>query len=151
MQYLEIAFITAALITLPDIDLRLEIAHRKYTHNILFATIVGVLLGFYFKPLGGFHIGFLAGFSAVWIHILGDLFTYMEFAPLWPFIKKKTSLKLFKSSSKRANNTFLILGILTVYYYFLFTLTGTGYELIDALRRLAHDIIEAASKLYRYI
>jgi len=121
-----------ALVTLPDIDLRLEIAHRKYTHNILAAAFFGGLFAILYRPLG-YHIGFLAGFSATLIHILGDLLTYMEFAPLWPFVRKKVSLKLFKSSSPIANNAFWAFGSMSFLLYLLFIYSDVGYTLLKMI------------------
>ena len=135
IQYLETAFLALALVTLPDIDLRLEIAHRKYTHNILFAIIMGIAFGFALESFS-FWIGFIAGFSAIIIHILGDILTYMPFAPLWPFYKKKVSLKLFRSSNRYANNFFLDSGLITLIYYLIFVYSNVGYTLIKELLSL---------------
>ena len=139
-EYIITALLTVAASTLPDIDLQLEIKHRKYTHNILAAIIIGALIGIIYSPLG-FYVGFIAGFSAVWIHILGDLLTYMEFAPLWPFIKKKVSLKLFKSGNPTANNAFWSLGVTAFLVYFLFIYSNAGYFLIKAVKEIIKTLI----------
>ena len=70
------ALFIAGLSTLPDIDLSLEIKHRTYTHNVLFAIVAGSLMALLFRSTFlGFWKGFATGFLAVILHILGDILT----------------------------------------------------------------------------
>ncbi|RLF16773.1 MAG: hypothetical protein DRJ66_02615 [Thermoprotei archaeon] len=135
MESIITALLTVAAVTIPDIDIKLEIKHRKYTHNILAALILGLILALIYHPLG-WYIGFTAGFLAVMIHALGDLFTIMPFAPLWPFYRKEISLKWFRYDNPIANNAFLTLGVAMFFTYFLFIYTDTGYMLIDVVREI---------------
>jgi len=106
------------LSTLPDIDLKLELPHRKYTHNVLFALLAGSAAGIVTSVLGfGFEIGFYSLCVGVLTHILGDLLTYRAFAPLYPLIRRKLSLKLFHSSDKYVNSVFLLLGSAAYFVY----------------------------------
>ncbi len=134
-NHIVLALLTAGLATLPDIDIKLELTHRKYTHNILSSIILGLFTAHLYKPLDQ-YTGFVAGFSATWIHILGDLPTHTPFPPLWPILKKKVSLKLFKSNNPIINNTFWILGITTTLAYFLFIYSNTGHTLIDIIKQM---------------
>ncbi|GBF08654.1 hypothetical protein apy_03790 [Aeropyrum pernix] len=122
-ESLIVGFLIVGLSTLPDIDLALEIAHRKYTHNLAASIVAGLLLGAVLEMGGfkglGFIEGFVAGFTAVWIHILGDLLTYMEFQPFWPISRRKIALKLFKSSNRAVNRAMATLGSAIMIYYFI--------------------------------
>lgn len=88
-----------------------------------------------YKPLG-FWTGFIAGFSATLIHILGDIFTYMEFSPLWPISKKRIALKWFRSRDPIANDLMWFLGSMTFLFYILFIYTNAGYVLIEVIQRI---------------
>jgi len=139
MKCIVTAFLTVAAVTIPDIDIKLEIRHRKYTHNILAALILGLVLALIYYPLG-WYVGFIAGFSAVIIHVLGDLFTIMPFAPLWPFYKKEVSLKWFRYDNPIANNVFWILGVVAFFTYFLFIYTEIGYTLTELFKEVVESI-----------
>jgi len=79
---LVIVVLSAGLSSFPDIDLNLGIAHRKYTHNILFAFIMGVFFGIIFGYASGIWyglVGFFGGFMGVMLHLLGDVMTRMPF------------------------------------------------------------------------
>jgi len=118
---LTIAIIVVALSTLPDIDLKFEIKHRGITHNILAGFVFGLLFGVLFEYSRiGFWIGFLGGFGGTLLHIIGDILTYMPFAPLAPFCNKKFSLGLFESSDKAINNLFFNIGAITFIIYLMF-------------------------------
>ncbi len=113
-----IIILSTALVSLPDIDLRLEIAHRKYTHNIFLAVIVAFLAGLLTMHLiGDFELGFISMLTAFLTHILGDLMTYRPFNPLAPLTKGNYSLKLFRSNNPAVNNTVLLVGVLTYALY----------------------------------
>ncbi|KXA91824.1 hypothetical protein AKJ65_08340 [candidate division MSBL1 archaeon SCGC-AAA259E19] len=45
-------------------------------------------------------VGFFGGFGGILSHLLGDLFTYQEFKPLWPFSNNKISFKWFSSKDR---------------------------------------------------
>jgi inner membrane protein len=103
--------LSTGLSTLPDIDLRLRITHRKYTHNIFFGIFAAFLIGLAFDLIGlSFYVGFWSTFIGVLTHLAGDLMTYRGFNPIAPFGTRKYSLKLFKSSNRLVNNAFLLAG-----------------------------------------
>ncbi len=107
-----IAIIALGFSTFPDVDLKLGIAHRKWTHNVFFALASGLAFGWITEKVGlGFGVGFWGAFGGVILHILGDLMTYRSFAPLYPLSKRKTSLKLFRSDNVLINWGMLIAGI----------------------------------------
>ena len=113
-----IIILSTALSTLPDIDIRLRIAHRKYTHNIFLATLVAFGIGYLTHVMGlGFNLGFWSIFAGISTHLIGDLMTYRGFNPIAPIGERNYSLKLFKSSNKEVNNTFLVAGALTYILY----------------------------------
>ena len=108
------AIIALIFSTFPDIDLKLGIAHRKWTHSIFFGFIAGLTFGWIAKMSGlSFEVGFLGAFGGIILHILGDLLTYRAFAPLYPFSKRKIALGLFRSDNAVINKLMLILGLLT--------------------------------------
>jgi len=123
---LMIALLVVAFSTIPDIDLRLEIKHRSYTHNLLAAIIFGLILGVIFHYFWiSFWAGFMGGFGGTILHIIGDLLTYQPFAPLAPFYRKKFALKLFRSNDRIVNRSFLGIGGMTLIIYMLYVLAGT--------------------------
>ncbi|MFN3383882.1 MAG: metal-dependent hydrolase [Archaeoglobaceae archaeon] len=103
--------ITAAM--LPDIDLVLRIEHRKYTHNIAFASIVAIL----FHVLLAAPMLSILVFLSVLLHVFADLMTKQKFAPLYPFSKKKFAFKLFRSDNKPVNYTFFLLGLISFAHF----------------------------------
>jgi membrane-bound metal-dependent hydrolase YbcI (DUF457 family) len=118
--FIQLLILSTALATLPDIDLRLEIPHRKYTHNIGFALVTSIAVGYVtMRFLGDFIIGFAVILIAMTSHILGDLMTYQAFAPLAPFVNRKMSLKLFRSSNRIINDSILFLGIIIFSLYLI--------------------------------
>jgi len=113
-----VIILSTILSSLPDIDLKLELPHRKYTHSVLFALLMGSAAGIVTNVLGfGFELGFYSVCIGVLTHILGDLLTYRSFAPLYPLIKRRFSLKLFHSSNKHVNSVFLLLGGAAYFVY----------------------------------
>ena len=101
---------------LPDIDLRLEMRHRRYTHNLLASALIGVATS---QAGLGFSMGFATCLLGYVCHILGDLLTYMSFPPLWPIIKKEVSLRLFRSSDRAVNSAFMTIGSLALIAFIL--------------------------------
>ena len=117
---LMLVMLSAALSSIPDIDIKLEIRHRSYTHNILFGFIMGVIFSTIFGYAYGLWyglIGFLGGFMGVILHLLGDILTYMPFKPLWPFSQKSVAFCLFKADSKVVNTVFFYLGLFAFFVY----------------------------------
>lgn len=113
-----VIILSTILSTLPDIDLKLELPHRKYTHNVLFALLAGSAAGIVTSVLGlGFELGFYSVCVGVLTHLLGDLLTYRSFAPLYPLTRRRFSLKLFHSSDKYVNSVFLLLGGAAYFVY----------------------------------
>lgn len=113
-------FILASL--LPDIDLKLGIAHRKYTHNVLFALLLGMIGGSVLLFAGlDYYLGFTAAFLGVISHLSADMLTRMPFAPLWPISGKKVKLGLVSSGNTLVNEGFLVLGSVS-YFYIYYTM-----------------------------
>lgn len=126
-------FLAAALSSLPDLDISWEIKHRGYTHNVTFGIIVGILFGILFGYQGGWAfglIGFFGGLGGILSHLLGDLFTYQEFKPLWPFSKNEISFKWFSSKDRGKNRGFLQAGFYSVVLYILVS-SGTLQEIMS--------------------
>ncbi|OYT52121.1 MAG: hypothetical protein B6U73_00385 [Desulfurococcales archaeon ex4484_204] len=124
-EMLELGILITAFSTLPDIDIRLEIAHRKYTHNVTAAIVFGVLMGLLLHHAGvGFMKGFIAGFGGTLLHILGDIPTYMKFKPLAPFSQARVGLGLFKASNPAVNRSFLLIGAMTFILYLVIIYVG---------------------------
>ena len=121
IEAVTVAFLITALSTLPDIDLKLEIAHRRYTHNVLAALAFGLLIGYILKgTVVGFLGGFIAGFGGTLLHLLGDIFTYKPFKPLWPFLNREVALELFSSDDHLVNRALWALGVVIATLYFMF-------------------------------
>jgi len=115
--------LSATFSVLPDIDLRLELKHRRYTHNVLAALLASALIGAATGQAGlGFPIGFATCLLGYLCHILGDLLTYMSFPPLWPIVKKEVSLRLFRSSDRAVNSAFMTVGSLALVAFIFKTL-----------------------------
>lgn len=123
---------SVGLSSFPDVDLKWRIPHRKYTHNVLFAFMIGILLGVFFGYSSGLIlglIGFIGGFMGIMLHLLGDLMTKMPFKPLWPFNKKEIALKKFYSNSETANDAFFTLGV-TMFFIYIVLSSGAFSSLI---------------------
>ncbi|MEM4780853.1 MAG: metal-dependent hydrolase [Halalkalicoccus sp.] len=111
-----------ALATLPDCDHRLPlIAHRGPTHSLLFALVLGGILG-----LAGFALGeslttvsattmaifaFGIGALAVLSHLAADCITPMGIRPLWPLSRWHYSAGLVRAKNPIANYLLLAVGI----------------------------------------
>ncbi|MEM4700452.1 MAG: metal-dependent hydrolase [Candidatus Nezhaarchaeales archaeon] len=118
------ALMAAALATglsiLPDLDLDLMLRHRGATHSLLTGLLAGLATGLALTQYFAFPSGFLIGFSGVALHLIGDLLTHSPFSPLWPFSRRRLSLKLFRSNNKWANRALLALGVLMTALYMLY-------------------------------
>ena len=123
---------------MPDIDIKLELPHRKYTHNVFVALVISVGFGYLtYMFLRDFSLGFLPMFAAFVLHIIGDLMTYKPFKPLAPFQRRATSFKLFRSSNKYVNNGLLILGILVFSIYVVYVILGLRIsDIVAFLQRI---------------
>ena len=109
--------------SLPDLDLSWEIPHRKYTHNVLFGLISGLIFGLLFMYGGlSFMLGFIGGFGGTICHLIGDSFTFMEFKPLWPFSSLEVGFGLFRSGNTKINEAFLIIGALSFIFLYIIKL-----------------------------
>ncbi len=97
-----IVFIGVA--TFPDIDLRLELKHRGFTHTLIGALLAGLLgAAVYLGEPKWTVIGFAGGFTGALGHLLGDLLTHMRFAPLYPLSRREFALGLISTRDRRAN------------------------------------------------
>ncbi len=108
---------------LPDVDLLCGWSHRRKTHNLAFAAIIGlisaIIFFFYLHDLIIALGGFMAGFGGVISHLLGDIITYKSFKPLAPLSKRKTALRYCKSDDKKVNSWLVIGGVLSFFFYLL--------------------------------
>ena len=124
--------LSAALSALPDIDLKwqragIPIHHRGPTHSLLAAIVTGVAFGgvFWYTQLTitWALIGFISGFMAIVSHMIGDMFTFMAFKPLWPFDHREISWGLCRASNPVANEGLASAGSAA---FILYILNGTG-------------------------
>ena len=60
--------------TWPDIDLRLELKHRGFTHTVLGSLVFGFIATIFGMPHYTLE-AFLGGFEGTLVHMLGDVFT----------------------------------------------------------------------------
>ena len=114
--------LSAMLSALPDLDIKWGLPHRRITHNILFALIIGILFGVMFGYASGiwyFFVGFIGGFMGIMLHLLGDVMTYMKFKPFYPFSYKEYAWGLFPAKSRTANDGFFAVGIICFFAYVL--------------------------------
>ncbi|MEM0014215.1 MAG: metal-dependent hydrolase [Zestosphaera sp.] len=111
--------LSSVLSSIPDIDLRFELPHRKVTHNVFFGITISLLAGYIASSLNhySFEFTFVVFLTAFTTHILGDLMTKLPFRPLYPLIRTPVSLRLFRSSNNLVNTAFLIAGVATYYVY----------------------------------
>jgi inner membrane protein len=115
-------FLVLAVIlsTLPDIDLKIRLPHRRYTHNIFFITLTSLFFGYLTSLiLEDFNLGFYSALISGSLHLVGDLMTYMAFSPLYPLSDVNISLRLFKSNNALVNNILLITGVLMLVIYLI--------------------------------
>jgi len=126
---LYIIFLSAGLSALPDLDMEWQkhvsfIHHRGITHSILFAVIAGFAFGllFYYthQTLLWAGVGFTSGFLGVVCHLIGDIFTYHAFKPLWPLSEKEISFGLCRAGNRSVNEGLMTVGGIVFIAYFLF-------------------------------
>jgi membrane-bound metal-dependent hydrolase YbcI (DUF457 family) len=112
--------LATTLSTLPDIDLKIGLPHRRYTHNIFFIILSSLFFGYLTSlTLEDFNLGLYSTLTSGSIHLIGDLMTYMAFSPLYPISDVCISLRLFKSNDALVNNILLITGVLMLTVYLI--------------------------------
>jgi len=88
--------------------MKFEVAHRTYTHNVLFALLAGIVFALLFNYANiSWHLGFISGFIGNLSHLLGDAFTYMKFKPLWPFSPKRSCVRSFPILKSNCKQVFI--------------------------------------------
>lgn len=118
LRYNAVILLATALSSIPDIDLKVEIPHRKYTHNVFFGLALSALFGYgTYYVINDFTLGFASMAIAFLLHIAGDLLTYRSFNPLAPVAGRPVSLKLFRSSNKAVNAGLMLIGGLLYLLY----------------------------------
>lgn len=119
---------------LPDIDLLCGWSHRKKTHSLSFALIIGlgiaIIFFCYLQDLIMALAGFIAGFGGVMSHLIGDSITYKSFTPFAPFSKRKIALKYCRSDDKTVNS-WLVLGGVIAFIFYVLLVTGRLEEIIQ--------------------
>lgn len=111
-----------ALATLPDCDHQLPfVAHRGPTHSIVFALVLGAILGAAGVAFGGAVAGVSAatmgafafgiGALAVLSHLVADSITPMGIRPFWPFSRWRYSANVVRAKNPIANYLLLAAGI----------------------------------------
>ncbi len=129
------AALCVSLSTLPDCDQRIPfVAHRGPTHTLLFALLVGVIVGgMTVLSLGALDIydprlaWFTAGIATLSIcsHLLADALTPMGITPFWPLSRAHFSLNLTPAKNPIANYLLFGLGIgATILAMFVVTSVG---------------------------
>lgn len=114
-----------SLATLPDCDHRLPlVVHRGPTHSVVFALLIGGVLG-----TAGFVFGeafvdlsatvmatfaFVVGALAVLSHLAADSITPMGIRPLWPLSRWHYSAGIVRAKNPIANYLLLAVGIAAV-------------------------------------
>jgi len=111
--------VMVSLATLPDLDGRIPLlAHRGPTHSVVFALLVGAVVGALASLLhtgldpqvaGGF--GFAVGTLAVLAHLLADALTPMGVRPFWPVSDRSYTLSLSRAGNPVANWLLLVAGV----------------------------------------
>ena len=91
------------------------------------ALITGVVFGAFFwyanATLTWAIMGFISGFMAIVSHMIGDMFTYMAFKPLWPFDHRLISWGFCRASNPAVNEGLATAGSAA---FILYILNGTG-------------------------
>lgn len=115
--------IVLALMMLPDCDHVVpSLEHRGPTHTLLFALLVGAVLGVCTAVaapdpgtrFGASAFGFAAGTFAIVAHLIADVLTPMGIQPFWPVSRRRYSLEVTSARNRTANDVLLGLGVLVV-------------------------------------
>ena len=115
--------VVLALTPVPDWDQRIPfVSHRGVTHTVLFALVVGAVIGGVGSAVGtslslGSNallagVGFLVGGTAILAHLLADVITPAGIAPFWPFSGRNYSFGLARADNMVANYALLAAGVL---------------------------------------
>lgn len=116
--YVKVLVLSAGFSSLPDIDLRIGLPHRRYTHNLIFVAATSILFGYLTSTfLNDFNLGFYSVIAAGVLHIISDVMTYMGFTPFYPLSSKNIALRLFKSNNRFVNNFLAVSGTLLLVIY----------------------------------
>ncbi len=119
--YLKVLILSAALSSLPDIDLKVGLSHRKYTHNLFFVAVTSLLFGYLTSTiLDDFNLGFYSAMASGLLHILSDMMTCMRFAPFYPISDRNVALRLVRSNNRFVNDFFVASGVLLLILYIRF-------------------------------
>lgn len=109
-------FLSVGAATLPDLDLKLKIKHRTWTHSLLVYSIAAALI-YYFDPIGAlfFSIGYLS-------HLFMDSLTISGVKWLYPFYKKSYGMCKVRVGSRfeKLINSFIVVILLLYVIYKLF-------------------------------
>ncbi|WP_439026253.1 metal-dependent hydrolase [Haloarchaeobius sp. DT45] len=113
--------IVLSLAGLPDYDHEVPfIEHRGPTHTLLFALLVGCVVGticYYGAPSLGLDAQLLGGFGlamgafGIVAHLLGDVLTPAGVPLLWPLSSRRFSVTVTRADDRVANWLLLALGV----------------------------------------
>lgn len=112
-----------ALTMLPDCDHVLPfLAHRGPTHTLLFALLIGAVLGASTATIVpdrsarvvASAFAFAIGTLAIVAHLIADILTPMGIEPFWPLSRTRYSLQLTSARNQTANYALLGSGVLVV-------------------------------------
>jgi inner membrane protein len=106
------------LSSFPDVDQRLPIKHRGWTHTVWFAALVGAAYAAFWwwiepSSLPRRTVGagaFVAGAGGILGHVTGDALTPMGVRPFAPLWRERFTIRLTKASSRGANAVLFALG-----------------------------------------
>lgn len=143
---------------IPDIDMKLPIKHRGWTHTIWFSIGLGVLLSLlvliaqYFvgyihpfsKAIGPVLFAFFIGNMLVLGHLVGDIVTKMGVKPFYPYSDYKIRIDWIpflptRASSEIANTLFLTFGTIIFFLsvFLAFYLYSDG-NMVNMMTKLAN-------------
>ena len=115
--------VIASVSTVPDLDIRLEIKHRYYTHNITFTTILSAVIAYIASKAGiSFIQAFIVCFLGIVSHLLIDLFNYVGLPLAYPLSKKRYSLKIVTARNRAANKALFTMGVTSLVLYLLYVM-----------------------------
>ncbi|MBX0323052.1 metal-dependent hydrolase [Halomicroarcula sp. F13] len=117
--------LSLVLAPVPDYDQRVPfVSHRGVTHTLLFAVVVGLLLGGAGWLVGSASgvatatrlaaFGLVVGLTGIVSHLLADVVTPAGIAPFWPLSGKNYTLGLTRADNTVANYLVLALGVFAV-------------------------------------
>ncbi|WP_135302670.1 metal-dependent hydrolase [Haloarcula amylovorans] len=117
--------LSLALAPIPDFDQRIPlIRHRGVTHTVLFALVVGGVLGAVGWAAGTATdaematrlaaFGVVVGTTTILSHLLADVITPMGITPFWPLSRTNYTLRLARADNVIANYLLLALGVFAV-------------------------------------